>query len=233
VKSLFWTGAVLGSERHGQSALWRWWNYYRQHRAALQITHFAAFNDGSSNLPVEWFVKAQNADQRFEPLMENRLNLIFHREHLGRRDIHCAPGFWRNLLTAVRLCQEQEFERFIICEYDCFLVSPEMLYEVGSTNSGLVCYWCPTYDMPETAIVICSKDRFTRTGEQAQAVFQKQTWGAADRFEVAMDWTEIRKGRKGDRYGETYRPIPADADYVCQLGTHANMLPGGGIEALP
>lgn len=232
MKTLFWTGSVCGSASHGQLAIWRWWNYYRQHSGALGITHWAVFNDGARNLPVEFFVAAQDGTGAITTLSPNRLNLVFYVEHLGRTNTHLFPGFWRNLLTAIRVCQEQDFDRFILCEYDCFILSADMLYEVGATRSGLTAYWCPSYEIPETGIVICGRDKFQRLKEQAEALNSKTNPTRDDRFEVAVDWTEVRKNRKGDRYPETTRAVPADAEYVCQLPVHANLAWGRVIEVI-
>lgn len=232
VKTLFWSGSLCASVFHGQAAVWRWWNYYRQHSGALGITHWGVFNDGPLNLPVEFFVDKQEGSGPLRPFAQNKLNLVYHNEHLGRASVHQIPGFWRNLLMAVKVCREQDFDRFVLVEYDCLILSAEMLYEVGATTTGLTCYWCPTYSIPETSVVICGKDRFQRTEEQAQAIFNKTSAGSEDRFETAMDWTEVRKHRKGDRYPETTRAVPADADYVCQLPIHAHLAWGRVIEVL-
>ncbi len=232
MKTLFWTGAVTGSSTHGQAAIWRWWNYYRAHESALGITHWAVFNDDYRNLPVEFFVTAQDGDGAITTFAANRLNLVFYKEHLGRRSAHLFPGFWRNLLTAIRVCKEQDFGRFILCEYDCFILSADMLYEIGVTHSGLVTYWCPTYGIPESAIVICGKDKFDRLEEQARSLQAKENPGENDRFEVAMDWTEVRKHRKGDRYVETNRLVPMDAEYHCQLPVHARLAWGRIVEVI-
>lgn len=232
MKTLFWTGSLCGSAFHGQAAVWRWWNYYRQHAGALGVTHWGVFNDGPKNLPEEFFVDKQEGSGPLRPFERNKLNFVFHVEHLGRRSVHQIPGFWRNLLTALRVCREQEFDRFVLVEYDCLILSPEMLYEVGQTATGLTCYWCPMYSIPETSVVICGKDRFQRTEEQARAVFNKENAGSDDRFEVAMDWTEVRKHRKGDRYPESTRAVPPDADYVCQMPIHAQLAWGRVIDVL-
>lgn len=232
VKTLGWTGSVCSSPQHGQQAIWRWWNYYQQHGEALGITHWGVFNDGPDNLPVEWFVNKWDATKGVGTFEPNRLNLVHWPEKLGRTNVHHVPGFWRNLLGALTVCRDQGFDRFVLLEHDCFVISAELLFEIGRTASGMVCYWCPAYGMPETSIVICGKDRYQRTIEQAQCLLEKVNPTELDRFETAMDWTEIRKQRKGDRYPEVGRAFPADAEYLCQLPIHARMAWGGVIEVL-
>lgn len=231
MKTLFWTGSLAGSAFHGQARFWRWWYYYRQHAGALGITHWAVFNDGPLNPPVEFFVDRHNGDGDIAAFKENRLNYVSWNEHLGRRDVHQIPGFWRNLLGALRVCREQGFERFIQVEADCLILSADMLYEVGNTKSGAICYWCPHYEMPESAVIVCGQDRFARFEEQARAIFSKTSCGPEDRFETAMDWTEIRKNRKGDRYPEFTSNVPNDADFVVQLPIQSHLAWGRVVES--
>jgi hypothetical protein len=229
MKTLLWTGAAMGLPTHGQSIVFRWWNYYRVHREAMDVTHFAAFNDGDKNLPVELFVRMQNANSpaSYDPFSENCLNLVYWPDHIGFGDppnLH-RRGFWRNVFKAVEVCQQQDFDRMILIEADTLIMGPDMLFEIGKTTTGATAYWCPAHGIPESSICIFGKDKF-----QALADFASDERRRDKGFESGMDWTEVRKHRVGDRYPEWTQSIPTNAEYCVQVMSWALLRWGGKLE---
>ena len=232
MKTLFWTGSACASPRHGQARVWRWWYYYQPHQAALGVTHWAVFNNGDTHLPVEAWATRHDASLPLPELCEKKLHVIYHAPELKRADVHNYDGFWRNLQSALRVCAEQAFDRFIQIEGDAYILNPNLFIEIGGTTSGLVTYWSPGHNIPESAIVICSADHFKRLAEVVDAIRAKSGGcTAADRFEVAAPWTDIRKDRKGDRYPEFGPSVPADAQYCTQLVPWAIIQPDGRIDS--
>lgn len=232
MKTLFWTGACLHHPAHGQAAIWRWWNHYRQHRDALGITHFAAFNDGGTNLPVEFFAPCFDGSKSIPDFSIDRLNVVYWPDHIGFSDVHNRRGFWRNLMTCLDLCWKQDFGRMVLVEADCLITSPSLMLEIGATEVGSVCYWCPTYNIPDTSIVIVGRDHYGLVKKKAEEIFNKTNCTADDRFEVAMDWTVVRTHRKGDRYPEFGRYAPGDAEYIAQLPINARVTFDRHIEVI-
>lgn len=232
MKSLLWTETCLHHPNYGQAALWRWWYYYQQHKDAMGITHFAAFNNGDSNLPVEYFAPKHDGAQPIPDFAPDRLNVVYWKEFLEWRDVHNRPSFWRNLATATDLCFKQGIDRFILIATDAVILSPEMLYEIGKTEVGAVAYWSPHHNIPETAICIVGKDYYNHFSKRAKELLIKPQCTEADRFESCVDWTVIRTHRKGDRYPEFTHSIPGDAEYCCQLGIQGRISPSHHVEAI-
>lgn len=198
----------------------------------MGITHYAAFNNGDSNLPVEFFVNKHNGAEVIQDFVPERLNVVWWKDCLEWKDVHNRPSFWRNLSTATDVCVKQGFDRCVLIATDAVILSPDMLYEIGRTEVGCVAYWSAAYGFPETAFCIFGKDKFGYLSQKAKEIYAKERCTEIDRFETVIDWTVIRNHRKGDRYPEFAKAVPADAEYCCQIGINGRISPSHAIEAI-
>ncbi len=217
MKTLFGCGTAMHTRR-GQSALWRWWFYYRPYKDLFGATHYAFNNDGHDNLPTENFIQKHPGEQQpIPPLAEDLLTMIYWQNTLGRSGLYAYPGFWRSVLVLAQIAKAQEFDRLIFVEWDFFIISETMMREIGSTTTGLMTYWVPKYNLPESAFIFCGRDQLETLEQTCLHVLSLKQLGKEHGAEFIIPWTDVRKHRVGDRYPEHLQSIPLDADYCAQV----------------
>jgi hypothetical protein len=184
-----------------------------EHVAGLAIGHDAVFifDDASPCLPDEGEVAIHAA---LPDTPDSRPNFLRFAEHLGRPSNVQFPGWVRSFFHSVVVARRYGFDKIVHLEADARILSARMAAHVEALDTGWSAFWCPAYNMPETAIQVICADSFDLMEEFARDPVAAQD---GQMLELALPFTHIDMSMKGDRYGEVGAFIPPDADYVCQF----------------
>jgi len=114
-----------------------------------------------------------------------------------------------------RSTRHKGFQKIVHIESDAFVLSERMMAYINGLEEGWTAFWCPIWQIPETAIQVIGCDQFEKVEELARL-------DRADPFflggaEYILPFTNVVKFFKGDRYAEYAKAAPDDADYICQL----------------
>jgi hypothetical protein len=141
-------------------------------------------------------------------------NFLRFDKHLGRISTVLFPGWVRSFLHSVVVARRYGFDKIVHLEADARILSGRMAAHIDSLDTGWSAFWCPAYNMPETAIQVICADGFGLMEDFARDPVSAQD---GQMLEMALPFTNIDMSMKGDRYGEVGAYIPPDADYVCQF----------------
>lgn len=143
-------------------------------------------------------------------------NMIFHRfqERLGRKSEIDFPGWWRSFLFSAEVAKREGCNKIIHIESDAFLLSNRIMIYIEAIKSGWTSFWCPRWQMPESAIQVICEDNFDKMLEIAENDLNGEFFLKS--AESLLPFTDTIKFFNGDRYGEYIDYIPGNADYVCQ-----------------
>lgn len=162
-------------------------------------------------------MKAYNGAKPIPVLSEDQLNLVFWPNSLPRRGRFDCPGYYRSLNTMARIALEQNFDKLIYVEWDCWVLSTEMMREIARIDHGLIAYWSPSYLFPECNLIVAGKDQFSALKLVSERFRSKEVAVFEDVPEKAILWTEVRKHRVGDRYPDWESKLPLNVEYCAQL----------------
>jgi hypothetical protein len=193
-----------------------WATRYRPwcaHVAALPVDREAVFlfDDASPHLPDTGEVTLHAA---LPEVPDGRPNFLRFGEHLGRPSNLNFPGWVRSFFHSLVVARRYGYDKIVHLEADARILSPRMTAHINALESGWSAFWCPAYNMPETAIQVICADSFGLMEDFARDPVAAQD---GQMLELALPFTHIDMSMKGDRYGEVGGFIPADADYVCQF----------------
>ena len=187
--------------------------------SGLKADQILLVDDGSPTLPGWADTQVFSGDSVGEGFTVGPRGpvLLFHfREHLGRLGISDFPGWHRSYVFGALYAEANGFDRVIHVESDAFLVSDRARRFVSTYDDGWAALWSPRYDMPELAISVAAGSGLRRLAEFARQPYQALTGTVHERM---IPFTHVEKGLVGDRYGETWSPVPLDADYATQVST--------------
>lgn len=196
-----------------------------EHVAGLSIRREAVFifDDASPCLPDagEAAVHAVLADQA-----DPGPNFLRFDEHLGRTSPTVFPGWVRSFLHSVVVARRYGFDKIVHLEADSRILSERMAAHIDALDTGWSAFWCPAYNIPETAIQVICADSFGLMEEFARDPVAAQD---GQMLGMALPFTNIDMSMKGDRYGEVGDLIPPDADYLCQFEYFKSPIPNASL----
>lgn len=199
-----------------------WRNRYRRWVDAvadgpLRPAQIVLVDDGSPVLPG-WedtaIVTVRTLADAAGDLPRAPVLLLRFPEHLGRREMTDFPGWHRSFAFAALYAQAQGFARAVHLESDAFLISARAHAWAAGVRDAWVAPWSPGYGCPEIAIQVAHGTGIAALGAFARLPYS----GLAGRaHEEALPLTGVDRTLRGDRWGETHAPVPADADYAAQV----------------
>jgi hypothetical protein len=195
----------------------RWIDILRA--SSLEFQQLLIVDDGSPVLP-DWS-DAQivtEAEVRQPELLRTDAPLVLYHymENLGRREIYDFPGWYRSFAFAARYAGQRKFEKVIHLESDAYLLSPGMHAWANRLDSGWIALYSPKYEFPEMAIQLVAGPEVQHFAAYFAHPYDRLVHRT---HELALPYTHVERGFKGDRYGESLMDVPKDADYVTQVQT--------------
>jgi hypothetical protein len=150
-----------------------------------------------------------------ETPIQGQVYLLKFAERAGRRSMFDFPGWWRSFDTAVDLALKYHVDRLIHVESDARVFSQRMADAMRRVPRGWASMWCPSYRAPEPSIQIIHRDTLAKAAafRDVRATLDLEGRGP----ELALPFTHVEGRMIGDRYREFNLPVPADADYACQI----------------
>jgi hypothetical protein len=219
VRTAIVSTVCVESPGHGVSSIIRSLEWHKGFFKQWEVDAIMLFNNGDQNPPPEKIFSVHPMAGAFPELDRNKVHLFTHTPRIHRKSVLCYPGIWRSLQSMIRAVMHYGFERFIYLEWDFRILSPDMADEIANTRKGVVSYWNECHEQPETACHICCAENFNDYKLGISGTHDHEPSSKVDRMEFAIPWTEVRKHRKGDRYGEWTIPvsIPDNTDFIAQM----------------
>ena len=218
MKTLIFCTGYASSLEKWEAIYGRWINAVES--GSLSVDKILIPDDGSPCLP-SW----PGIDTLVENLPQTEPHargvIYQHNTTLGRQAVYVYPGWHRSFMLAAQYARQYGYEKIIHVEADAFLISDRIHQYINDFNSGWVTFWCPRYQLPETAIQVIAGSALNSLYEIIDVPYSKFSgWPADPGIGQRASWlpyTTINKDFHGDRWGETLRMPPKNADYACQI----------------
>jgi hypothetical protein len=208
--NLLFCTALVDDERGWRTRYRAWLDH---HRRRLQPDLVFIIDDGGRFVPIDEDVTVvAAAPETPEP---GRAYVLRFPDRLGRPSQFDFPGWWRSFDAGVDLALRYGAERLIHVESDARVLSDRLAHTIVTASKGWIALWCPSYGVPEPSIQVIHRD-----GLPAAVDFKAKRLGlgmAGRGPELLLPFTSVERRLIGDRYGEFACPVPADADYACQI----------------
>lgn len=161
MKTFLFCTAFLNNETapHCKQRYLLWLYYYMPKLKQLGVDYVFLINDGQEDICLREDIGVLPADN-LPSVLEYEVNIIYFKDHLGRKDIIDFPGWWRSFTFAHVLSQKYDFQKIIHIESDFFVLSGKLFSFIKKTREGWVSLFCNHYNFPETAIQVICKDQF-------------------------------------------------------------------------
>jgi hypothetical protein len=196
-----------------------WVNSVRS--SGLYHDHLLLPDDASPDVP-EWF-DAEHIHEPELPLLGTNTTIYRFRENLGRSGIFTQPGWYRSFVFAAVFAKHYGFDKIIHIEADSAVISQHMVSYLNQFSQGWEAFWCPRWNLPETALQVLAGDAVDKLFEFAMIPYWdnfagRQVDPPVDSGQTSYFPFSINRDFVGDRYGEYTKEIPKHADYACQVG---------------
>ena len=214
---LFCTGYASSLEKW-ESVHGRWINAVEH--SGLSVDKILIPDDGSPFLP-EWpgVVVIDATLPEIEP--DTRGVICRHSSNLGRQAVYVYPGWHRSFMLAAAYAQKYGYNKIIHIEADAFIISPRMIDHMNAYTQGWETFWCPRYQLPETAIQIIAGSALVSLYSLIDVPYSQFAGQPADpghgQGASWLPYTTVNKNFHGDRWGENRQTPPTNADYACQI----------------
>jgi hypothetical protein len=185
--------------------------------SALHVNQILIVDDGSPVLP-NWpdvTVVHEGGTQQPEQLACSDPLVLYHFvDNLGRKEIYDFPGWYRSFSFGCRYAKSHGFDKVIHLESDAYLTSYRMQNYANILAGGWTALWCPKYNFPEIAVQIIAGQEIDDLAAFMSVPYSKYI---RKNHELMLPFTYVEKNFVGDRYGESMRDIPREADYAAQV----------------
>lgn len=186
----------LGNDRLERNI--RYIEYYYKIRDELDLDKIKLIDNGSSQESIDKLM-AHPASKLVE------FESLPHLAHKNKEISFHYPHCWRSLyLTADFI--KQGYEKILMIDSDAFIVSRKLAIYVKDLKSGWTSFWCPRWQMPDSAISILCEDAFPVFFDFIKIPFEQRIGMI---MENTIPYTHIEKKFNCDRFGE-YGDVPHD-----------------------
>lgn len=201
----------------------RWINAVES--SLLDVDTILIPDDGSPVLPEWQGIETINAGELPDIESSSRGIIYHYPDNLGRSSMYVYPGWYRSFMFAAIYAKKYGYEKVVHLESDAYIISEKMQTFVNEYTEGWTAFWCPKYQLPETAIQIIAGSSLDRYAELALTPYSKFSGRPADPGREQGDpWLPyvVNKTFYGDRWGENMGTTPKGADFTCQIDPTAS-----------
>lgn len=196
----------------------RWISYYNKRKEMFGADGLILVDNGSKdNLVQQLNVTTVNVVENLLEAIPAETVMFRFPEHYIKNDVANYPGWWRSFSYLSVLAEKYKIDKIIHVESDAYILTDKMINYIKNLNEGWNSFFSPILQWPESNImIICGKDI-----DNLKRFYNKEVWFKKrtnkEYCEHVLPFTNISEDFKGDRYTEWGKPIPADADYACQV----------------